>query len=83
MIGASVSAGVGFEMLAVLKIEEGLYIVVGLKYHIGALAALPAVRLAVIVVSVIKYTMTALAAAAGLEIDFGLVYKHYQIPIRK
>ena len=69
-------AGFGFEVLAVLKIEERLYIVVCRKYHIGALAAFSAVRLAVFVVSVMKYAMTALAAAAGLEIDFGLVYEH-------
>ena len=70
------SAGVGFEVLSVLKIEERLYIAVSRKYHIGAPAARSAVRLAVIVVPVIKYTMTTFAAAAGLEIDFGLVYEH-------
>ena len=75
------SAGFGFEVLAVLKIEERLYIIVCRKHHIGALAARSTVRLAVIVIPVIKYTMTALAAVAGLQIDFGLVYEHCKIPI--
>jgi len=76
MIGASMRAGFGFEVLAILKIEERLYIGIGRKYDVGAFAARAAIWLAVIMIPVIKYTMTAFAAVAGLEIDFGLVYKH-------
>ena len=63
-------------MKVIVKSFANIRDVLGTGELLLEVAAGTTIGLAVIVISVIEYALAALAAAAGLEIDFGLVYKH-------
>ena len=75
-------AGIGLEMLAILKIQKCMYVEVGFEYYIPALAAVSAVRTAIPVVSVTIHTVAAVSAVAGLDIDLRFIYEHLVLSVR-
>src|SRR6266496_2304973 len=81
-LGAS-PAWLGLELLLVAEMQQGIEVLISLKYHIAAAAAIAAVRATTINIFLMPKTDRAIAAVACLHSHNHFVYEHssyYSVP---